>query len=181
MLHKSKAHVEENRTELETYLKDATERINTEFDILGWWRMHSPRFPILSQMARDVLVVPISMVSSESAFSTSARIIDAFRRSLTPRLVQALICTQDWIRGRTRAYQSQFVLRKFLLRLKNLMKHFYHDRYILRDLELRPPWSPLPLQETSTREVEHIHARGVKRKASTRKASTREVGRGRGI
>ncbi|KAL9687472.1 hypothetical protein QQ045_031875 [Rhodiola kirilowii] len=78
MMHKSKAHVEENRTELDTYLKEATESINTEFDILGLWRMHSPRFPILSQMARDVLAVPISTVASESAFSTSGRIIDPF-------------------------------------------------------------------------------------------------------
>ncbi|KAL9690084.1 hypothetical protein QQ045_010477 [Rhodiola kirilowii] len=72
-----------------------------EFNILGWWKMHSPRFPTLSQMARDILAVPISTVASESAFSTSGRILDEFRSSLTPRLVQALICAQDWIRNRT--------------------------------------------------------------------------------
>ncbi|KAL9691650.1 hypothetical protein QQ045_012075 [Rhodiola kirilowii] len=120
MMHKSKAHVEENRTELDTYLKEATESINTEFDILGWWRMLSPRFPILSQMARDVLAVPISTVASESAFSTSGRIIDPFRSSLTPRLVEALICTQDWITGRTRASQSHICIEENLAEIEKL-------------------------------------------------------------
>uniref|UniRef100_A0A8R7K3G8 HAT C-terminal dimerisation domain-containing protein n=1 Tax=Triticum urartu TaxID=4572 RepID=A0A8R7K3G8_TRIUA len=50
-------------------------------------------------MARDVLVVPVSMVASESAFSTSGRILNEFRTSLTPFMVQALVCTQDWLRG----------------------------------------------------------------------------------
>ncbi|CAN1341383.1 Putative AC transposase [Linum perenne] len=54
-------------------------------------------------MARDVLVVPISTVSSDSAFSTEGRVLDAFRSSLTPRIVEALICTQDWLRADSRA------------------------------------------------------------------------------
>ena len=49
-------------------------------------------------MARDVLIVPISTVVSESAFITSGRVLDAYRSSLTPKLVQALICVQDWLR-----------------------------------------------------------------------------------
>ena len=36
--------------------------------------------------------------ASESAFSTSGRILDGFRSSLTPMTLQALICTQDWLR-----------------------------------------------------------------------------------
>lgn len=101
MIHKSKVHKEENKTELDTYLKEATENLSSEFDILGWWKVHTPRFPILSQMACDVLAVPISTVASESAFSTRGRVIDAFRSSLSPHLVEALICCQDWLRSRT--------------------------------------------------------------------------------
>ena len=67
-------------------------------DILAWWKVNSSRFPVLSHLARDVLAIPISTVASESAFSTGGRILDPFRSSLTPFMVQALVCTQDWLR-----------------------------------------------------------------------------------
>ncbi|CAN0905167.1 Putative AC9 transposase [Linum grandiflorum] len=47
-------------------------------------------------MVRDIFGVPISSVSSESAFSTGGRILDSFRSSLTPSIVEALICSGDW-------------------------------------------------------------------------------------
>ena len=50
-------------------------------------------------MARDVLAIPVSTVASESAFSTEERVLDPFRSSLTPKLVEYLICTQDWLRA----------------------------------------------------------------------------------
>ena len=68
------------------------------FDILRWWKLNSERFPILSRMARDILAVPISTVAFESCFSTSSRVPDVFRSSLTPKIVEALICSQDWLR-----------------------------------------------------------------------------------
>jgi hypothetical protein len=49
-------------------------------------------------MARDILAITISTVASESAFSTSGCILDDFRTSLTPYMIQALVCTQDWLR-----------------------------------------------------------------------------------
>ncbi|KAH0639836.1 hypothetical protein KY285_036422 [Solanum tuberosum] len=48
-------------------------------------------------MARDVLVILISSMAFECAFSTGGRILDSFRSSLTPKLVQALVCLQDWL------------------------------------------------------------------------------------
>ncbi|XP_074302385.1 zinc finger BED domain-containing protein DAYSLEEPER-like [Silene latifolia] len=56
------------------------------------------RYPKLSLMARDVLVIPVSTVASESAFSTGGRILDSFRTSLAPSTVEALICARDWLR-----------------------------------------------------------------------------------
>ena len=67
--------------------------------ILKWWKNNAARFPILARMARDVLAVPVSTVVSETAFSTSGRILNEFRTSLTPFMVQALVCAQDWLRG----------------------------------------------------------------------------------
>ncbi|GKE20411.1 zinc finger BED domain-containing protein RICESLEEPER 2-like protein, partial [Tanacetum coccineum] len=83
-------------TEVDIYLCDGTERRDEKFDVLGWWKQNSEKFPILSPVARHVLAMPISTVASESAFSTGGRVIDKFRSSLTPKTAEALICTQDW-------------------------------------------------------------------------------------
>ncbi|KAG8493064.1 hypothetical protein CXB51_010386 [Gossypium anomalum] len=89
---------EDKTSELDKYLAEANEEFVENFDILLWWKVNSPRFPTLSKMARDVLAMPVSTVASESAFSTGGRVLDQYRSSLTPKIVQALVCTQDWIR-----------------------------------------------------------------------------------
>ena len=48
-----------------------------------------------------MLAIPVSTVASESAFSTSGRILDDFCTSLTPFMVEALVCAQDWLRRAT--------------------------------------------------------------------------------
>ena len=48
-------------------------------------------------MANDVLAIPISTLASEFAFSTRGRNLNDFRTSLTPKMVEALICTHDWL------------------------------------------------------------------------------------
>ena len=60
--------------------------------------MNASKYPILSHIARDVMAMPISTISSESAFSTGGRVLDHFRSSLSPKIVEALICTQNWLR-----------------------------------------------------------------------------------
>ena len=46
----------------------------------------------------DILCIQVSTVASESAFSASGRVLDPYRNCLTPTIVEALVCTQDWIR-----------------------------------------------------------------------------------
>ncbi|XP_059301833.1 zinc finger BED domain-containing protein RICESLEEPER 3-like [Lycium ferocissimum] len=87
----------DSKSELEKYLAEDIKIGRQDFKILLWWEVNSPRFPILSEMARDVLVIPISSVASKCAFSTGGRVLDSFRSSLTRKLVQALVCLQDWI------------------------------------------------------------------------------------
>ncbi|GFZ07045.1 hypothetical protein Acr_18g0012150 [Actinidia rufa] len=85
-------------SELDKYLVAPCERSkNATFDILVWWKNNSNKYPILSQIARDVLAIPVSTVASESAFSTGGRILDPFRSSLLPSMVETLICTQNWL------------------------------------------------------------------------------------
>lgn len=88
------------KSELDLYLSESNleETNDGTFDLLRWWKLNSERFPILSSMARNVLAIPMSTVALKSAFSASGRVLDCFRSCLAPKLVQALICTQDWLR-----------------------------------------------------------------------------------
>ena len=84
------------KNDVERYLVEACEDMLLEnFDVLGWWKINSGKFKILLRIAKDVLAVPISMVASESAFSTSGRILDPFRSSLKAKVVEHLICTKN--------------------------------------------------------------------------------------
>ncbi|BBN68967.1 natural resistance associated macrophage protein 4 [Prunus dulcis] len=79
------------------YLLDPLESIDDEFDILVWWRINRLKYPTLASIAKDVLAIPTSTIASESCFSTSGKVIDSFRSSLFPRMVEVLICSQNWI------------------------------------------------------------------------------------
>ncbi|KAL6547601.1 hypothetical protein OROHE_009306 [Orobanche hederae] len=89
-------------SELERYMSEQLGVEEDDLDALDWWRLNGHRYPIISRMARDILAIPLSTVASESAFSAGGRTFDQFRSSLNPLTVQALICTQDWIRARNR-------------------------------------------------------------------------------
>ncbi|MFS7960908.1 putative HAT dimerization domain, ribonuclease H-like superfamily [Helianthus anomalus] len=54
---------------------------------------------IVSYFSGKSFTTPVSTVASESAFSTGGRVLDSFRTSLTPRMVEALVCAQDWLRA----------------------------------------------------------------------------------
>uniref|UniRef100_A0A3Q7I597 HAT C-terminal dimerisation domain-containing protein n=1 Tax=Solanum lycopersicum TaxID=4081 RepID=A0A3Q7I597_SOLLC len=71
-------------------------------------------------MARDVLSIPVSSVASECSFSTGGRILDSFRSSLTPKLVQALVCLQDWLRSEPQPISIEEDL-DFLEQLKEVL------------------------------------------------------------
>ena len=87
------------KTELDVYLDAPREKVDGTFDILKWWKRHSDTYKVLSDMTRDILAVPVSTVSSESAFSTLGRVLDQFRSNLGPKTVETLICAQDWLRA----------------------------------------------------------------------------------
>jgi hypothetical protein len=70
--------------------------------LLEWWRDQKYSFPVLSQFARDILVIPVSTVSSEATFSIVGRIIEERMSSLAPKTVEAITCLKDWNRAEER-------------------------------------------------------------------------------
>jgi hypothetical protein len=96
-----------------------------DLDILQWWIMHSAKYPVLSRMARDLFAAPASTIASESAFSTSGRVISDYRSRLTSKNIEALICIQDWLRAEgnlmlivfsNKLVQGNFMLIVFILK-----------------------------------------------------------------
>ncbi|XP_025684611.1 zinc finger BED domain-containing protein RICESLEEPER 1-like [Arachis hypogaea] len=55
-----------NKNEVDLYLMDGLEKSHDQntFDILNWWKVNSSKYPILSQIARDILAMPVSTVAS---------------------------------------------------------------------------------------------------------------------
>ena len=89
------------RSELDKYLEDPRVHVNLNehFDVLAWWKKNGDAYPVLSLMARDFLAIPVSTVSSESAFSTAGRLLGKERTSLAPATLEALVCSKDWFVG----------------------------------------------------------------------------------
>ena len=75
------------KTELQKYLNERLKEDEVGDDVLGWWKIHGPRYPVVARMACDVLAVPVSMVASESTFSAGRRTLDSFRTLLTPKVI----------------------------------------------------------------------------------------------
>ncbi|XP_022899313.1 zinc finger BED domain-containing protein RICESLEEPER 2-like [Olea europaea var. sylvestris] len=99
------------KNDLVDYLNDRCEDLtNDDFDILNWWKLNENKFKIVSQIAKDVLAIQISTVAPESAFSTSGRILDPFRSSLSAKMVEAVICTKNWLHNN----KEPIVIRQYL-------------------------------------------------------------------
>ncbi|KAG6476513.1 hypothetical protein ZIOFF_065755 [Zingiber officinale] len=95
------------KTELDHYLEDKVLPRNADFDILEWWKTNGIKYPTSMRMTQDLLVIPISTVASESAFSTSGRLVSPRRSRLHPKPVEVLMCTQSWLWNEKQATTSQ--------------------------------------------------------------------------
>ena len=86
--------------EIDLYLQESAisvEPTDTKFDILSWWKVHTVQFPTLLTLAQQILMTPMTSISSESAFSTGGRVLSDSRNRLKPETLEALICARDWI------------------------------------------------------------------------------------
>lgn len=76
--------------ELERYLRFPTIQ-DSNTDILKFWGSNQCQFPLLAQLAREVLCIPASSCSSERLFSATGRIITPSRCNLAPERTEDLI------------------------------------------------------------------------------------------
>ncbi|GJX30177.1 zinc finger BED domain-containing protein RICESLEEPER 2 [Tanacetum coccineum] len=72
------------------------------FDVLGFWKEKETMFPVLSRMAMDIISVQASSVASESAFSTSGRVLSIRRTRLTPASLEMCMCLKDHLDAKER-------------------------------------------------------------------------------
>lgn len=76
-----------SKSEVDKYFPECCEADDgSNFDVLEWWKNNALRYRVLSQVACDVLAFPISIVASESTFTTGGCILDPFRNTLSPRI-----------------------------------------------------------------------------------------------
>ncbi|XP_031267578.1 zinc finger BED domain-containing protein RICESLEEPER 2-like [Pistacia vera] len=91
--------VQHEKSELDRYLEEKCllwEEDDTSFDALQWWKVNQTNYRILSMMAHEILVIPITTVASKATFSAGSRVIDTYRSLLSPDTVQVLLCGGDW-------------------------------------------------------------------------------------
>ena len=84
-------------SELAAYLdSDIVQKFDDEFNLLDWWHDHKLTYPVLSILAKDIISVLVSTVSSESTFSLVGRVIEERRRRLGSGMVEMLSLLKDW-------------------------------------------------------------------------------------
>jgi hypothetical protein len=84
-------------TEISSYLdSDTITQFEDDFNVLAWWHEHKLTYPVVFILARDIMTLLISAISSESAFSTTSRVLEEWRRRLTPCMVEMLTLVKDW-------------------------------------------------------------------------------------
>jgi hAT family C-terminal dimerisation region len=67
-------------------------------DPIFWWKMQSIRFPSLSNLARDTLMIMGSSVPAESAFSDSDDFVRGDRSSLSDTNIEEMMKLRSWNR-----------------------------------------------------------------------------------
>jgi hypothetical protein len=96
-----------NASELAVYLdSDPVNQYNDDFNILNWWHEHKLMYHVLFILAKDVLIVPVSTISSEYVFSLTGMIIEERRRRLTSYMVEMLSLVKDWEQADTKTQHT---------------------------------------------------------------------------
>ncbi|KNB16799.1 hypothetical protein FOXG_14855 [Fusarium oxysporum f. sp. lycopersici 4287] len=82
-------------SELERYLR--LEPQETE-DPIEWWMAHQGQFPMISQLALDILAIPAMATDCERSFSLAKLTLTTQRLSMTTETLEKLQCLKNWVR-----------------------------------------------------------------------------------
>ena len=82
-------------SELERYLQ--LEPQETE-DLIEWWMARQGQFPVLSQLALDILAIPAMTTDCKRSFSHAKLTLMSQRLSMTAETLERLQCLKNWIR-----------------------------------------------------------------------------------
>ncbi|XP_012567181.1 uncharacterized protein LOC105851034 [Hydra vulgaris] len=76
--------------ELDTY-KGLPRPDSSNTDIIKWWEAHAKRIPLLFQVARKYLAIPLTSASSERVFSAAGSVVTDSRLKLNPQNVGKIV------------------------------------------------------------------------------------------
>jgi hypothetical protein len=82
-------------SELERYLR--LEPQETE-DPIEWWMGRRGQFPMVSQLALDILAIPAMATDCERSFSLAKLTLTSQRLSMTTETLEKLQCLKNWVR-----------------------------------------------------------------------------------
>jgi len=82
------------KVELDSYFK-LPALPKAKMDVLAWWKVQEPVFPLLAEIARKFLCVPASSSPSERLFSASGNICTKLRSSLDPTNLELLVYVHE--------------------------------------------------------------------------------------
>ena len=85
----------ESKMELEMSKYETFSIPQKDADVLDWWRKHQDILPLLSKVARKVLVIPSSSAKSERVFSTGGNVARPNRGSLDQGKLEDLIVIHE--------------------------------------------------------------------------------------
>ena len=83
--------------------------------------MHTCQYPILGELTKDILVIPVSTVASESAFSTGARSLSLHHSRFHSNTLESLMYAQNWIWASSRGIKLFELCYNIIYLLKMLL------------------------------------------------------------
>jgi hAT family C-terminal dimerisation region len=86
--------MQRNMNELVSYCLGSMEPDG--IDILVYWKRNETAYPTLAMMARDIFVVPVSTIPSESCFSSANKILTDKPNILDTKTFKRLVYLKDW-------------------------------------------------------------------------------------